>query len=76
MIRRAIQRGELPDHADPRKILETRAAPLYFRLLIGDHPLDAPFITRCIDHTLALCPVEIASGRRQFTTTHGPGTLS
>ncbi|WP_431969823.1 TetR/AcrR family transcriptional regulator [Nocardia sp. bgisy134] len=54
VIRRAVDRGELPDDADPREFLETLSAPLYFRLLVGDSPLDGAFIARCIDHTLTL----------------------
>ncbi|MGW2661494.1 TetR/AcrR family transcriptional regulator [Nocardia tengchongensis] len=53
VITRAIDRGELTIDADPREVMETLAAPLYFRLLVGDRPLDGPFIARCIDHTIA-----------------------
>ncbi|MFE3025094.1 TetR/AcrR family transcriptional regulator [Nocardia tengchongensis] len=53
VITRAIDRGELALDADPREVVETLAAPLYFRLLVGDRPLDGPFITRCIDNTIA-----------------------
>ncbi|MFF0607993.1 TetR/AcrR family transcriptional regulator [Nocardia tengchongensis] len=54
VITRAIDRGELALDTDPREVMETLAAPLYFRLLVSDRPLDAPFITRCINHTMAL----------------------
>ncbi|TQM33623.1 TetR/AcrR family transcriptional regulator [Nocardia bhagyanarayanae] len=54
VIRRAVDRGELPDDVDPREVLETLSAPLYFRLLVSDQPLDSAFVTRCIDHTLTL----------------------
>ncbi|WP_067838941.1 TetR/AcrR family transcriptional regulator [Nocardia lijiangensis] len=54
VIRRAVERGELPGDVDPREVLETLSAPLYFRILVGDRPLDGAFITRCIDHTLTL----------------------
>lgn len=54
VIGRAVDRGELSDEVDPREVLETLSAPLYFRLLVSDQPLDSAFVTRCIDHTLTL----------------------
>ncbi|MFE3444198.1 TetR/AcrR family transcriptional regulator [Nocardia sp. NPDC059180] len=54
VVTRAIERGELPEDAEPREIIETLSAPLYFRLLVGDDPIDDAFITRCIDNTLTL----------------------
>ncbi|MFE4458139.1 TetR/AcrR family transcriptional regulator [Nocardia tengchongensis] len=54
VITRAIDRGELTIDTDPREVMETLAAPLYLRLLVGNRPLDAPFITRCINHTMTL----------------------
>ncbi|MCP2315250.1 transcriptional regulator, TetR family [Nocardia amikacinitolerans] len=57
VIRRAVDRGELPDDVDPREVLETLSAPLYFRLLVSDRPLDSAFVTRCVDHTLTLYSV-------------------
>ncbi|WP_280253641.1 TetR/AcrR family transcriptional regulator [Nocardia abscessus] len=54
VIRRGVERGELPATAEPRKILETLAAPLYFRLLTGDEPLDEDFIAGCVQDTLTL----------------------
>ncbi|GAF46990.1 TetR/AcrR family transcriptional regulator [Rhodococcus wratislaviensis] len=65
VIRKAIERGELPEDVDPREVLETLSAPLYFRLLVGDQPLESAFITRCIDHTIALYTMELRSS-------HGP----
>ncbi len=54
IITAAIDRGELPAHVDPREVLETLSAPLYFRLLVGEQPIDDAFIARCVDNTLAL----------------------
>ncbi|MFE7223548.1 TetR/AcrR family transcriptional regulator [Nocardioides sp. NPDC057577] len=39
IIERAIRRGELPDDADARSILEHAASPIYFRLLITGEPV-------------------------------------
>ncbi|MFE3542894.1 TetR/AcrR family transcriptional regulator [Nocardia sp. NPDC059177] len=54
VVVRAIERGELADRTDPREVLETLSAPLYFRLLVGEKPIDDAFITRCIDSVLTL----------------------
>ncbi|MBT2264404.1 TetR/AcrR family transcriptional regulator [Rhodococcus erythropolis] len=53
-IRRASERGELPEGVPPRAVLETLSAPLYFRLLVVDQPLERDFIMRCIDQTIAI----------------------
>ncbi|MFF0545977.1 TetR/AcrR family transcriptional regulator [Nocardia thailandica] len=54
VITRAVERGELPAGTDPRSVLETLSAPLYFRVLVGMEAIDDAFITRCIDDTLTL----------------------
>ncbi|MFE6925402.1 TetR/AcrR family transcriptional regulator [Nocardia sp. NPDC057663] len=54
IVTRAVDRGELPAAVDPREVLETLSAPLYFRLLVGEKPIDDAFVARCIDQTLAL----------------------
>ncbi|MFE6925564.1 TetR/AcrR family transcriptional regulator [Nocardia sp. NPDC057663] len=54
VVTRAVERGELPATAVPRDVIETLAAPLYFRLMVGDETIDDAFIARCIDNTLTL----------------------
>lgn len=54
VVRRAVERGELPESVLPREVLETLSAPLYFRLLVVDQPLERDFVTRCIDQTIAI----------------------
>ncbi|MFF0635331.1 TetR-like C-terminal domain-containing protein [Nocardia sp. NPDC004151] len=54
IVHRAIARGDLPPHTNPHDLIETLSAPLYFRLLTGNQPLDPPFIARCIAHTITL----------------------
>ncbi|MFE3797972.1 TetR/AcrR family transcriptional regulator C-terminal ligand-binding domain-containing protein [Nocardia tengchongensis] len=63
LITRAIERGELPSDVDAQELMETLAAPLYFRLLTGNRPLDNAFITRCINHTMALYGRADSTGR-------------
>ncbi len=40
MIERAVARGELPETVDTRLTLEALIAPLHFRTLLTDEPLD------------------------------------
>lgn len=54
VVHRAVERGELPEGVLPREVLETLSAPLYFRLLVVDQPLECDFVTRCIDQTIAI----------------------
>ncbi|MGW6426553.1 TetR/AcrR family transcriptional regulator [Nocardia sp. NPDC055053] len=54
VIDKAVERGELPAGTDPSEVIETLSAPLYFRLMVTDLPLDDTFVTRCIDQTIAL----------------------
>ncbi|RBO86475.1 TetR/AcrR family transcriptional regulator [Nocardia puris] len=54
VVTRAIERGELPPDTEPAPVLETLAAPLYFRVLVGGRPIDDAFLTRCIEDTLTL----------------------
>ncbi|MFC9895020.1 TetR/AcrR family transcriptional regulator [Nocardia sp. NPDC127579] len=54
VITKAIERGELPGRTDPREVLETLSAPLYFRLMVSEKPIDDAFIARCIDDVFIL----------------------
>ncbi len=54
VIRRGTERGELRPDVAPHDVIETLCSPLYFRLLVTDRPIDAEFISRCVDHTFAV----------------------
>ncbi len=54
VIERAVGRGELPPGAEPRAILEAVAAPLYFRVLVGERVPDREAVERCVDDALTL----------------------
>ncbi len=54
VITEAVARGELPATVDPRAVLETLSAPLYFRIMVGERAIDDVFIARCVGDTLAL----------------------
>ncbi|GAA1483173.1 TetR/AcrR family transcriptional regulator [Gordonia sinesedis] len=54
LVERAKARGELPAEVEPRELLETVAAPIYFRVLVGGAPFDAAFINRCVDDALTI----------------------
>ncbi|WP_245548244.1 TetR/AcrR family transcriptional regulator [Nocardia pneumoniae] len=54
VVERARTTGSLRADAPAREVLETLAAPLYFRLLVTAEPIDAELIARCIEHTVTL----------------------
>jgi AcrR family transcriptional regulator len=48
IVRRAVERGELPVGVDEQLILETAAAPLYFRIFIAAGVVDDDLIDRIV----------------------------
>ncbi|MFF9342672.1 MULTISPECIES: TetR/AcrR family transcriptional regulator [unclassified Streptomyces] len=58
MVRRAVDRGELPPGTDPSLVIEALAGPLFTRALISGAPLDEDLATRLVDLVLggALAP--------------------
>jgi len=52
MIRRAIDRGEIPADTDPAEVIKTLIAPIYLRLLITAEPIDATTADRATEVTL------------------------
>jgi AcrR family transcriptional regulator len=49
VIRRAIERGELPPDTDVPMVLESLIAPLYLRLLVTGGELSERFVVRSVD---------------------------
>jgi hypothetical protein len=43
MLRRAVERGELPPDVDVDLALDLLAGPLYLRAVLGSGPLDATY---------------------------------
>lgn len=54
VVHRAIARGELPAPTSARAVIETLAAPLYFRLIIGDVPIEGALLDQCVEHTMTI----------------------
>ena len=52
LIRRGIDRGELPEGTDPGLVTEALLAPLYLRLLVLDRPIDPTYAERIVDLVL------------------------
>ena len=52
MITRAIDRGELPDTAEPRLILEMLVSPVHFRALLTREPVDPRMPALLVDALL------------------------
>jgi AcrR family transcriptional regulator len=53
VVRRAVDRGDVPPGTDERFVLETLTAPLYFRVFVVGGPLDGALLDRLVDHMLA-----------------------
>jgi AcrR family transcriptional regulator len=49
IIRRGIERGELPEDADPHLVLQALVAPLYMRLLVTGEPIEDELPQRLAD---------------------------
>jgi AcrR family transcriptional regulator len=49
IVERAISRGEIPAHADPRLVVEAMIGAMYFRLLLSGEPLDSQFVEGLAD---------------------------
>ncbi|MFE5910499.1 TetR-like C-terminal domain-containing protein [Streptomyces wedmorensis] len=53
LVKRAVERGELPTGADPYELIEDLAAPVYFRLLVTGRPLDGRLVDRAVGLALS-----------------------
>lgn len=53
IIRRAKERGELPERASERLIMEMAAAPVYMRLFITREPVDDDYMSSVIELLMA-----------------------
>jgi AcrR family transcriptional regulator len=53
VVRRGVERGELPADTDPELLVEAIVAPLYLRLLVTDRPISAAYADRIVDSVLS-----------------------
>lgn len=53
LVRRAVLRGELPEHVDEALAADLIAAPLYWRLAVTREPFAAPDLHRLVEVTIA-----------------------
>ncbi|AQS65880.1 TetR/AcrR family transcriptional regulator [Streptomyces pactum] len=51
--RQAVERGELPEGTDTREVIRAVSAPLYYRLLTTDEPLDEAAADRAAEAAVA-----------------------
>jgi AcrR family transcriptional regulator len=70
IIRRAVGRGELPEDADERFILELGVAPVYFRIFLTRDPVDAAYLDRIVEFVLAGCGAREVAGPRSAAGAH------
>lgn len=54
LVRRGIDRGELPSSVDPEAFIEEMVAPIFFRLLVTGSPVDSQFGQDRVVRELAL----------------------
>lgn len=52
IFRRALDRGELPENADPRAIMDMLAGTIWFRLFLRAEPLGEADLERAVDMVL------------------------
>lgn len=52
-VEQAVRRGELPEGTDPHEVIRAVSAPLYYRLLTSDAPLDRAAGTRAAEAAAA-----------------------
>ncbi|AVH98773.1 MULTISPECIES: TetR-like C-terminal domain-containing protein [Streptomyces] len=73
LVRRAVERGELPADTDPDELIEDLAAPVYFRLLVTGRSLDSAFVERSVELALSRQGTGPASttGRRRPASADG-----
>jgi AcrR family transcriptional regulator len=53
LVRRAVERGELPSGADPDAGVDLLLGPLYWRLAVARGPVDDAYLDRMTDAVLA-----------------------
>lgn len=53
VVRRAVERAEIPEDTDPAELLKTLAAPIYLRLLVTAEPIDESTADQAVRVTLA-----------------------
>lgn len=53
VIRRAVERGELPGGVDPEEVIRQAVAPMYYRLFITHEPVTEQDAVRAADAALA-----------------------
>jgi Tetracyclin repressor-like, C-terminal domain len=53
VVRRAVQRGELPDVVDAGEVIRVAVAPVYYRLFVAHEPVTERDADRAADAALA-----------------------
>ncbi|MFI7610690.1 TetR/AcrR family transcriptional regulator [Nonomuraea terrae] len=53
VVRRAIERGELPDVVDPSEVIRVAVAPVYYRLFVAHEPVSEHDADRAVAAALA-----------------------
>ncbi len=60
VLRRAIERGELPPATDQTRVLDSVVGPIYYRMLMSGRPIDEPgLVVYLIDAALSATRFEV-----------------
>ncbi|MEU4892085.1 TetR-like C-terminal domain-containing protein [Streptomyces sp. NPDC044780] len=51
IVRRAIERGQIPEHTEPREVIAALAAPIYYRVLILRGFIDERLVRTAVEVT-------------------------
>lgn len=73
LVRRGIERGDLPQDTDPEFLLEALAGPLHLRVLQRQQPADRDHVRRLVDLVLAGARSALPRKRGQAAASAGCG---
>ncbi|WP_199439065.1 TetR/AcrR family transcriptional regulator [Umezawaea beigongshangensis] len=62
VVRRAVERGELPAGTDPVEVLRATCAPVFLRVFITREPVDEAVAHRAVDAALAAAAAGVFAG--------------
>jgi hypothetical protein len=69
VVRRAVERGELPANTNPNQVLEALAGPLFMRTFLLFAPISEPYLVQHVNMILAVIRGPGAAPRRNDSTT-------
>ncbi len=65
VVRRAVERGELPDTVDVLEVIRVAVAPIYYRLFVAHEPVTRADADRAADAALAAARAGVLAARAE-----------